>query len=55
MIASMIAGGKLTALLRFQVPCGRLSGAVWFDYRHNAYMYLIRNVSPALATSFAHA
>ncbi|MCW0135854.1 hypothetical protein OIU92_01715 [Escherichia coli] len=34
MIASMIAGEKLTALLPFRLPCGRLSGAVWPDYRH---------------------
>lgn len=35
MIASMIAGEKLTALPSLsRLPCGRLSGAVWFDYRH---------------------
>ncbi len=53
MIASMIAGEKLTAL-------PSLSGFLAVGYLAlfgsiiaiNAYMYLIRNVSPALATSY---
>ncbi|EGM8532609.1 drug/metabolite exporter YedA [Escherichia coli] len=55
MIASMIAGEKLTAL-------PSLSGFLAVGYLAlfgsiiaiNAYMYLIRNVSPALATSYAY-
>ncbi len=55
MIASMIAGEKLTAL-------PSLSGFLSVGYLAlfgsiiaiNAYMYLIRNVSPALATSYAY-
>lgn len=54
-IASMIAGEKLTAL-------PSLSGFLAVGYLAlfgsiiaiNAYMYLIRNVSPALATSYAY-
>ncbi|HAW2189206.1 TPA: EamA family transporter [Escherichia coli] len=55
MIASMIADEKLTAL-------PSLSGFLAVGYLAlfgsiiaiNAYMYLIRNVSPALATSYAY-
>lgn len=55
MIASMIAGEKLTVL-------PSLSGFLAVGYLAlfgsiiaiNAYMYLIRNVSPALATSYAY-
>ncbi|EFG1226365.1 drug/metabolite exporter YedA [Escherichia albertii] len=55
MLASMIAGEKLTA-----VPS--VSGFLAVGYLAlfgsiiaiNAYMYLIRNVSPALATSYAY-
>lgn len=55
MIASMIAGEKLTAL-------PSLSGFLAVGYLAlfgsiiaiNAYMHLIRNVSPALATSYAY-
>lgn len=55
MIASMVAGEKLTAL-------PSLSGFLAVGYLAlfgsiiaiNAYMYLIRNVSPALATSYAY-
>lgn len=55
LIASMIAGEKMTA-----VPS--LSGFLAVGYLTlfgsiiaiNAYMYLIRNVSPALATSYAY-
>lgn len=55
MIASMIAGEKLTAL-------PSLSGFLAVGYLAlfgsiiaiNVYMYLIRNVSPALATSYAY-
>ena len=55
MIASMIAGEKLTAL-------PSVSGFLAVGYLAlfgsiiaiNAYMYLIRNVSPALATSYAY-
>ncbi|HAW0813165.1 TPA: drug/metabolite exporter YedA [Escherichia coli] len=55
MIASTIAGEKLTAL-------PSLSGFLAVGYLAlfgsiiaiNAYMYLIRNVSPALATSYAY-
>ncbi|HCN8306669.1 TPA: drug/metabolite exporter YedA [Escherichia coli] len=55
MIASMIAGEKLTAL-------PSLSGFLAVGYLAlfgsiiaiNAYMYLIRNVSPALVTSYAY-
>ncbi|HBB9058912.1 TPA: drug/metabolite exporter YedA [Escherichia coli] len=55
MIASMIAGEKLTAL-------PSLSGFLAVGYLAlfgsiiaiNAYMYLIRNVSPTLATSYAY-
>ncbi|EFJ6001248.1 TPA: drug/metabolite exporter YedA [Escherichia coli] len=55
MIASMIAGEKLTAL-------PSLSGFLAVGYLAlfgsiiaiNAYMYLIRNVNPALATSYAY-
>ena len=56
MIASMIAGEKLTALLPlFRLP---LRSAIWrclvWIIAINAYMYLIRNVSPVSATSYAY-
>ncbi|XNM78512.1 EamA family transporter [Escherichia coli] len=54
MIASMIAGEKLTALLPFSGFLRSAICAVWFDYPVYAYIYLIRNVSPALATSYAY-